>query len=470
MMKTGFGLSLYSAYVPKYRISRAQIGNLIGQSGRGKRAIANFDEDATTMAVEAAHPIVADHLPIESLWLATTTPPYVDKANAAALHAALGLSDSIPAFDLGANYRSGVAALMAASRTGGLAVSSDVREGKAGGADERDSGDAAAAFSFGETADPTARLLAVASRTAEFLDRWRLPASSTPTTWEERFGQTVYDPLGREVVAEALEKAGISISDIAGVLVTSPNVRAARLLAASLQKDAGEARSSSDLVDLIGNSGAAQFGLELADQLDRAEPGDRILAVSLADGADAMVFEVSEGRRRVGTPVREQLDETMDVDYAKYLLWRGRFPGETPRRPDPTRPSSPYSARNAGFKFSFQGGRCRACGTVQYPLPRVCLECKAVDNFDVVATAGRTATVVTYTVDRLAFTASPPLIGAVVDIDGGGRIQCELTDVDPNEIAVGDAVVMTFRRLSTVDGIHNYFWKARPAAVRSEDS
>jgi hypothetical protein len=24
-------------------------------------------------------------------------------------------------------------------------------------------------------------------------------------------------------------------------------------------------------------------------------------------------------------------------------------------------------------------------------------------------------------------------------------------------------VEMTFRRLSTADGIHNYFWKARPA-------
>jgi uncharacterized OB-fold protein len=51
---------------------------------------------------------------------------------------------------------------------------------------------------------------------------------------------------------------------------------------------------------------------------------------------------------------------------------------------------------------------------------------------------------------------------AVVDFDGGGRMPVELTDVDPAEVAVGGRVAMTFRRLHTADGIHNYFWKARP--------
>ena len=50
---------------------------------------------------------------------------------------------------------------------------------------------------------------------------------------------------------------------------------------------------------------------------------------------------------------------------------------------------------------------------------------------------------------------------ASVRADGGGRFQCELTDVDPATVAIGDRVEMTFRRLFTADGIHNYFWKAR---------
>jgi len=45
---------------------------------------------------------------------------------------------------------------------------------------------------------------------------------------------------------------------------------------------------------------------------------------------------------------------------------------------------------------------------------------------------------------------------------GGGRYQIEMTDVDPDTVEIGGRVEMTFRRLYTADGIHDYFWKARP--------
>ena len=35
-------------------------------------------------------------------------------------------------------------------------------------------------------------------------------------------------------------------------------------------------------------------------------------------------------------------------------------------------------------------------------------------------------------------------------------------DVDPEQVAIGNRVEMSFRRISTVAGVHNYFWKARP--------
>ena len=58
--------------------------------------------------------------------------------------------------------------------------------------------------------------------------------------------------------------------------------------------------------------------------------------------------------------------------------------------------------------------------------------------------------------------ALKPLVG-VIDFDGGGRFQCELTDVDPATVKIGDRVEMSFRRLFTADGVHNYFWKGKPA-------
>lgn len=76
--------------------------------------------------------------------------------------------------------------------------------------------------------------------------------------------------------------------------------------------------------------------------------------------------------------------------------------------------------------------------------------------------AGETGRIVTFTVDRLAFTPSPPLISAVVDLDVGGRVTVEVADIPATELAVGLEVRTTFRRLGTVDGVHNYFWKVGP--------
>jgi len=71
-------------------------------------------------------------------------------------------------------------------------------------------------------------------------------------------------------------------------------------------------------------------------------------------------------------------------------------------------------------------------------------------------------TVATYTVDRLAFSPSPPMIDVVVDFDGGGRYTLEMTDASPDEVEIGTRVETTFRRLYTSGGVHNYFWKVRP--------
>jgi uncharacterized OB-fold protein len=89
----------------------------------------------------------------------------------------------------------------------------------------------------------------------------------------------------------------------------------------------------------------------------------------------------------------------------------------------------------------------------------------AVDDMDPVTRADTLATVATYTVDHLAYSPSPPIVFAVVDFDGGGRFPVELTDADPDAIAIGDRVAMTFRKLYTADGIHDYFWKAKPVGA-----
>jgi hydroxymethylglutaryl-CoA synthase len=76
--------------------------------------------------------------------------------------------------------------------------------------------------------------------------------------------------------------------------------------------------------------------------------------------------------------------------------------------------------------------------------------------------AGTPGSVATWTVDRLAHSPSPPAIAAVVDFDGGGRYMLQVADAGPDDIAPGIRLELTFRRLHTAAGVHNYFWKARP--------
>ena len=99
---------------------------------------------------------------------------------------------------------------------------------------------------------------------------------------------------------------------------------------------------------------------------------------------------------------------------------------------------------------------------VHLPPARVSQKGGAADDMDPAPMAHTTGTVVSFTVDRLAYSPSPPIVFAVVDFDEGGRAPLELTDVDADDVHAGMRVVPTFRRLHTADDIHNYFWKARP--------
>src|SRR5712691_11514021 len=58
-----------------------------------------------------------------------------------------------------------------------------------------------------------------------------------------------------------------------------------------------------------------------------------------------------------------------------------------------------------------------------------CYQCRTADGFEPVPASGQTARIVTVTVDRLAFSLSPPLVSAIVAFEQGGRLQVELTDV-----------------------------------------
>jgi hydroxymethylglutaryl-CoA synthase len=464
------GIVAYGAYVPFARLDRALIGQALGApAGKGTRAVAGYDEDTTSMAVEAARIALrgAPGSAPAAVYFATAAPAYLDKTNATAIHAALALPATAMAVDMAGAVRSAMGALRAAldAPRPTLAVAADLRIGLPGGADEREGGDAAAALlcAPGTAGQPVlAEPLAFASVSAEFLERWRPPGAPASRQWEERFGEHAYLPLAEAAVAEALRQAGITAGGLHRVVVAGPHGRAVARAPAAVGAKPGTVVD--DLGGVVGNTGAAHASLLLSTVLDEAGADEVVLMLSLADGADAVVWRTTGAlaSRRSPRPVAAQIAAGGRVSYATYLTWRGLLEREPPRRPDPERPAAPPAFRAEDWKFAFTGSRCQACGTRHVPPQRVCVKCHAVDRMTGERLADVPGTIATFTVDRLAYSLSPPVVVGVIDFDGGGRYQCEMTDVDPATVAIGQRVEMTFRRLFTADGVHNYFWKARP--------
>ena len=214
----------------------------------------------------------------------------------------------------------------------------------------------------------------------------------------------------------------------------------------------------------IGYTGTAHVALLLASVLETAKPGAVIGVLSLADGADALLFRTTDAISS-WTPARTvaaQVEARADVTYGKFLSWRGQVTLEPPRRPEPGRISGAISGRREDWKYAFVGSKDRSTGALHLPPARVSMEGGALDDMEPAPMADAIGTIATFTIDKIAFSPSPPIVFAVIDFDGGGRTAVELCDASADDLKMGDRVEMTFRRLFTADGIHNYFWKARP--------
>ena len=457
------GIVRYGTYIPYFRLTRAAIG-----SGRGERAVASYDEDAASMAVEAARDALRDGPAVDQLLFSSISAPYAEKLNAATLQAALSLPNSITGIDIGGSTRAGLSSLLlgfdlAAAGRSPLVCLSDVTVGAPGGPRESAGGDGAAAFIFGPDDQSLATVIGRASATEELLDTWRTPEMMFPRQWEERFGAHVMVPILSDTLKRALEEAGVAPDSISKLVIDSTNPRVNRTLAGAFKLSPEQL--ANDFAATIGRAGSAHAGIMLANVLDQASPGDRIAAVCGADGADAIVLEVSDriaSNRPKHSVERWLATKRDDLAYTNYLKWRGVMPFEPPRRPDPARPAGPPMQRSEHWKYGFVGARCTSCGSANLPPQRVCVMCGATDQMEEEAYADVGCKIATYTLDHLAYSLQPPVVAAVVDFERGGRINCQLTDVDPEQVAIGDELEMTFRKMYTADGVHNYFWKARP--------
>ncbi|RLI26918.1 MAG: 3-hydroxy-3-methylglutaryl CoA synthase [Candidatus Hecatellales archaeon] len=461
------GITSYGAYIPKWRLSLEAFSR-----GKGEKAVAGRDEDSLTMGVAAALDCLngMDRNSVDAVFFASTTSPFKEKSVSATIATVLDLRRDVLTADFANSLRAGTTALKVAidmvkagSARNVLVVAADCRLAAPGTVLEQTFGDGAAALLVGGNGT-IAEIGGYHTVFDEIYDVWRRDVDLYVQVWEDRFVYTRgYLRVMREATSKLMEEAGVNPQGLTKAVFYTPDVRRVVELAKGLGLDP-KAQLQDPLIGTVGNTGTAHALMLFVAALEEANPGDKLIMASYGNGCDAFLFEVGEavaklrGQRRA---VKAHLQsKRMVPDYVTYLRWRELVKMPEPRVPMAVSyPSAVAIWRERNRIFPLHGVKCQVCGTIQYPPQRVCVKCGSKDSFEEVRLYDRRGKLFSYSYDFLRGTP----IG-LVNLEGGGRIFCELTDVDVKELKVDMPVELSFRRLDLwrSDGIYGYFWKAIP--------
>ncbi len=453
------GITNYSTYIPRMRLRREMIAAAWARPPMpGCKAVRNFDEDSLTMAQSAAWPLLQGRS-IEALSFASTTSPYWQRSAASLIAAASDLSAQTATADFAGSLRAGTTALRSALDTvaAGTAaevvvVAADCRDGAPESTEEMLFGDAAAAISVGSQ-NLVAELLATASRSDDFPDEWRRDADAHVHSFASKYSLTRGYTENVVAVGRALfEKSGTQPAEIARAAIASSDGLAHLAAAKTLEIPATcveDARAAN-----LGITGAAMPLFLLAQALDQAESGDLILLIAYGDGADGFLFRALQTGRRL--PPEDPV-----MEYPTYPIYR-KLRDDARTATGGAEISNVLLRREEAQNVRLHGSLCPQCGTLQFPIAKVCAACHHHGGLSRQPLA-RQGRLFTYTKDFLYNSPVEPTVMAVVDLEGGGRFLCQMTDVDPAAVEIGMEVELVLRRMREGAGDHYYYWKCRPA-------
>lgn len=455
-----------SGYLPLLRFDRAIARkdlrwSGLGAGGAGHRAVAGWDEDALTLAVEAARglgPVAPDRVTF-----ATTSAPFVDRSQAALLAEALALPGGLPVLDAAGSRRAGTGALIRALGGGAeLIATGEKRMAQPGSAQHLAWGDGAGAVLVGP-GPGLARVLACATVNADLLDIVTTAGRGLPYPAEDRFirdeaVEAVYLPA----IRQALAAAGLAGAQVTQAVLPEPVSGTWKALMRPLGLTCPNL--AEEIAQKAGDLGAAMplFGLALA--LERSAPGDVILLAGFGNGADVLLLEAT-GQIAARTATEALAQGAALASYSRFLSLTGVLALDWgPRAEVNQKVSASTLLRHGRAMHGFIGGR-DAAGNVQFPQTPVPVRPDAAgpEPMAPVRLADEPAHLASVTADRLNFTPDPPFVFGLVQFGNGARVAMELCDTDTAP-PVGAPLRMRFR-IKTIDRqrqFPSYFWKAAP--------
>ncbi len=328
----------YGAYLPRYRMSTAEIARVWKGGGSGpnaEKAVASMDEDTVTMAIEAANGAMqmAGVSRLGAVFVGTESKPYAVKPTSTMVAQALGQHHTLAA-DLEFACKAGTEAIQVITGLvgsgmidAGLAVGMDTAQGRPGDDLEYTAASGGAAFVIGRNGKGAVALIDCStSYVSDTGDFWRRAHEKYPRHLSRFTGEPAYFHHVETAVRTLLTETGHKPTDFKYAVFHQPNPRFPVEVASRLGFTIEQVKTGL-LNPAIGNTYAGSSLIGLAAVLDEAQPGDRVLLASFGSGAgsDAFCIEVLDGiarKRGAGQTVRSLLERNVKVDYSTYSRYR----------------------------------------------------------------------------------------------------------------------------------------------------
>ena len=342
------GIIGYGVDIPRYRIKVEEIAKVWNEDPESikkglnisEKSVPSIDEDAATIAVEAARRAVThggvDPKEIGAIYVGSESHPYAVKPTATIVSQAIRTGNKLTAADLEFACKAGTAGIqmvmgMVDSKMikYGMSIGSDTSQGRPSDALEYTASAGGAAFILGnEKNEYVANILKTTSFTSDTPDFWRREGASFPSHGGRFTGEPAYFKHVIGATNQLFEITGFKPSDFSYAVFHQPNGKFPLNVAKTLGFEEKQVKDGL-LTPLIGNtySGASMLGL--AAVLDVAKPGEKILLTSFGSGAgsDSFAIEVSDGienKRSRSVKVKDIIEtRKIYIDYSIYLKNRG---------------------------------------------------------------------------------------------------------------------------------------------------